>query len=584
MPIRALPPHLVNQIAAGEVVERPASVVKELVENSLDAGARRVDIEVEAGGTRLIRVRDDGVGIPPDELTLALARHATSKIENLDDLTCIASLGFRGEALPSIAAVSRLRLVSRLRRESKAYAVECDGGAIVGPVPASHPPGSMLEVRDLFFNTPARRRFLRSERTELQHLQAAVEGLALSRFSTSFRFAHNRRPVLDLPAAEHRAAQEQRVGQIVGEQFMAGALHLDREAAGMRLHGWIARPTFSRSQADLQHFFINGRPVRDRLTANAVRLAYQDVLFHGRYPAFVLFLEMDPSAVDVNAHPAKLEVRFHDPGAVHDFVRRSVEAGLSLTRPGGDGGTVAADTGRVAPPASGPLNLFARPAATPVLQEAVAGYAELARSAAAEVHDHDRDFPLGHALAQLQGIYILSQTRRGLVIVDAHAAHERVTYEQLKAVAQSNAVPGQPLLVPQTLAVTEAEARLIDEYGALLQQLGLVVDRTGPFSVTIRAVPAALAGADVVALLRDIFADWFTQGASRRLEQVLDAALSKAACHAAVRAHRQLTIPEMNALLRAMEATERADQCSHGRPTWTELSLQDLDRLFQRGR
>lgn len=584
MPIRELPPHLVNQIAAGEVVERPASVVKELVENSLDAGARRVDIEVEAGGTRLIRVRDDGVGIPADELALALARHATSKIENLDDLTCIASLGFRGEALPSIASVSRLRMVSRPHRASVAYAVECDGGDIVGPVPASHPPGSMLEVRDLFFNTPARRRFLRSERTELQHLQVAVERLALSRFSTSFHFAHNRRPVLDMPAAHDRAAQEQRVGQIVGAQFMTGALHLDREVARMRLHGWVARPTFSRSQADLQHFFINGRPVRDRLTANAVRLAYQDVLFHGRYPAFVLFLEMDPSGVDVNAHPAKLEVRFHDPGAVRDFVRRSVEAALSLTRPGGNGDMAALESGPVARPASGPLNLFARSPAAPALREAAAGHAELVRAAVAASDDADRDFPLGHALAQLQGIYILSQTRRGLVIVDAHAAHERVTYEKLKVAAQSTDVAEQPLLVPQTLAVTEAEARLIDEYGALLQQLGLLVDRTGPAGVIIRAVPAALAGADVAALLRDIFADWLAQGASRRLEQVLDAALSKVACHAAIRAHRHLTIPEMNALLRAMEATERADQCSHGRPTWTELSLQDLDRLFQRGR
>lgn len=579
MPIRELPPHLVNQIAAGEVVERPASVVKELVENSLDAGARQVEIEIEAGGTRLIRVRDDGVGIPPGELALALGRHATSKIESLEDLSCIASLGFRGEALPSIASVSRLRLASRVRAAPAGFAIECGGGDLASPAPAAHPPGTTLEVRDLFFNTPARRRFLRSERTELQHLQATVERLALSRFTTAFRLAHNHRVVLDLPAAGERAAQERRVARIAGDEFMEAALHLEREAGALRLHGWVTRPTFSRSQGDLQFFFLNGRAIRDRLVANAVRLAYQDVLYHGRQPAFVLYLEMDPTAVDVNAHPAKLEVRFRDPGMVHDFVRRSVESALAATRPAAAG---VAPASPALPPAYRPGALFGPPAS--VAGEALARYAELAGVAEAPLAVRDDGFPLGHAIAQLHGVYILAQSAAGLVIVDAHAAHERVTYERLKAEARERGVEGQPLLIPLSLSVTEAQAGLIEQYAEVLGRLGLVLDRTGPASVTVRAVPAALQGADVAKLVGDIVSDWAEQGESRRLEQVMDAALSSAACHAAIRANRALTVPEMNALLRAMEATDRADQCSHGRPTWTTLSMQDLDRLFQRGR
>jgi DNA mismatch repair protein MutL len=583
MPIRELPAHLVNQIAAGEVVERPASVVKELLENSLDAGASRVEVDVEAGGTRLIRVRDDGVGISAAELPLALARHATSKIETLNDLSRIASLGFRGEALPSIASVSRLRLVSQQRGEPVAYAIACDGGDLGTVTPAAHPAGTTLEVRDLFFNTPARRRFLRTERTELQHLQAVVERIALSRFGTAFRFLHNRRPVLDLPAAAARAAQEERLARIAGEEFIAGSLHLEREAAGMRLSGWISRPTYSRSQPDTQHVFLNGRAIRDRLIVNAVRLAYQDVLYHGRFAAFALYLEMDPERVDVNAHPAKLEVRFRDPGPVHDFIRRTVESALAATRPGhahGAPSPVAL--------AGVPIQLAASlPLPPRTAREAAGGYGMEAHVQAAGLAPTGRDAaapPLGFAIAQLHGVYILAQTREGLAIVDAHAAHERVTYERLKRQAQVGGIPSQPLLMPMSLRVTVAEAGLVAQRHEILEALGFDVDCTGPETVVVRAAPAILLDADVEALMRDMLADWREQGDSQRAAHIIDEALATAACHAAVRANRLLSLAEMNALLRDMEATDRADQCSHGRPTWTELSMQDLDRLFLRGR
>jgi DNA mismatch repair protein MutL len=587
MPIRELPSHLVNQIAAGEVVERPSSVVKELVENSLDAGAARVEVEVEAGGARLIRVRDDGVGIPREELALALARHATSKIETLDDLTRIATLGFRGEALPSIASVSTLRLVSRTRGAAQAWAIECDGGTVTGPVPAAHPEGTTVEVRELFANTPARRRFLRAERTELQHVQAAVERIALSRFGTAFRLSANRRILLELAAAPGLAGQEQRIARIAGEEFVGAALRIEREAAGLGLAGWISRPVFSRSQPDLQYFFLNGRAIRDKLVVSAVRTAYRDVLYHGRHPGFVLALEIDPERVDVNAHPAKLEVRFRDPGAVHDFIRRSVETALAETRPGATAVAVAA-----APPApSGPWSRQAAPLPAPAaaLREYAGRYAALAGPAVPDAPGRAREpggveAPLGYAVAQLHGIYILAQTTRGLAIVDAHAAHERVTYEQLKAQAAATGIPRQPLLVPLMVRVGERDANRLEQNSVALERAGLVVDRAGPETVAVRAVPVLLRGADVEALIRDLLSDWTDEGDSRRVEQLVDAALSTAACHAAVRAHRQLTLPEMDALLRAMEATDRADQCSHGRPTWTELSIQDLDRLFLRGR
>ncbi len=588
MPIRELPAHLVNQIAAGEVVERPASVVKELLENALDAGAARIEVDIEEGGIRLVRVRDDGIGIAPEELALALGRHATSKIESLDDLARIASLGFRGEALPSIASVSRLQLTSRQREAQGAFTVSCEGGHLEGPAPAAHPPGTTVEVRDLFFNTPARRRFLRSGRTEFQHLQAVVERIALGRFGVSFRLSHNRRQLFDLPVAAERNARERRIALLSGEEFVASLLHLEREAGGLRLVGWISQPTFSRGQPDQQHFYINGRAVRDKLVASAVRLAYQDVLYHGRFPGFVLFLEMDPALVDVNAHPAKLEVRFREPGMIHDFIRRAVESALAATRPGPAGTAPTVAVPGVA--SAAPLALFGSPGGT--VRDSMAAYAALAAAPAkpataqaTPVPDGDAQVPaLGYALGQLGGVYILAQTARGLAIIDMHAAHERVTYERLKAQAAGAGVPSQPLLVPHSLAVGSSEAGWVEEQGGSLQRYGFQIERAGPALVMIRAVPALLAAADVDQLVRDLLADLCTDGRSCRLEQRMDAALSTLACHSAVRANRQLSTAEMNALLRAMETTDRSNQCSHGRPTWTELSMQDLDRLFLRGR
>ncbi|MBM3559921.1 MAG: DNA mismatch repair endonuclease MutL [Alphaproteobacteria bacterium] len=585
MPIRELPPHLVNQIAAGEVVERPASVVKELLENSLDAGARRIDIEVEAGGTRLIRVRDDGQGIPADELPLALARHATSKIESLDDLARIATLGFRGEALPSIASVSDFRLISRRRGEPAAHEVAAADGVVGMQRPAAHPEGTTVEVRELFARTPARRRFLRAERTEFQHVQAMVERLALSRFSTGFRLTHNRRVILDLQPAADRAGRERRIADLAGEEFLQSALHIEREEGGIGIAGWICRPSFSRSQPDLQHLYLNGRAVRDRMLASAVRAAYQDVLYGGRYPAYVLHVEMDPERVDVNAHPAKLEVRFRDPGRVHDFVRRAVEAGLALTRPGA---TRSADVpaGSPAPAAFAPVARSLFDGGAGAVAEAVERYASFVAVQPGDVVPAPASAPagvLGTAVAQLHGVYILSQTSRGLVLVDMHAAHERVMYEKLKR-EQASGSASQAFLVPQVIEMTQREADILDSQQELLASLGIGMQRIGPSTVAVRSAPTVLAGADFSSLLRDWLSDWTDAGASRRVEECVDTALATAACHCAVRANRQLSIAEMNALLRAMEATDRADQCSHGRPTWVEVTMADLDRLFLRGR
>jgi DNA mismatch repair protein MutL len=587
MPIRELPEHLVNQIAAGEVVERPASVLKELLENSLDAGARRIEVEVAAGGSRLIRVRDDGEGIAPDELSLALGRHATSKIATLDDLTHIASLGFRGEALPSIASVSRLRLVSRARGAPAGAALDCEAGQQSALAEAAHPRGTTVEVRDLFFNTPARRRFLRSERTEFQHLLAVAERVALSRPSTAFQLTHERRSILDLMAAGDRAGEERRIASVAGAEFVANSLYVEREAGGLLLRGWVSRPTWSRSQGDRQFFFINGRAVRDKLVMNAVRAAYRDVLYGARFPAYVLHLEMDPAAVDVNAHPAKLEVRFRDPGALHDFIRRTVETALAQTRPGGAPERAGQGHAAVSPaPWTYPGLALREPATLPDFAPPVPGPVPSPPTgpASAPPTAAPGDLPpLGYAVAQLHGIYILSQTRHGLAIVDAHAAHERVLYERLKEDARQRGVPSQPLLVPAVLAVTVAEAELTEARSDLLARLGVQVSRLGPERVAIHALPANLDPGDAESLLRDLLVE-LAQGDGTGADELLDRGLATAACHAAVRARRALTLPEMNALLRAMEGTDRADQCGHGRPTWTELSLQDLDRLFLRGR
>lgn len=590
MPIRKLPSHLVNQIAAGEVVERPASVVKELVENSLDAGASSIAVDIVTGGQKLIRVRDDGGGIPESELELALSRHATSKIGSLEDLEAVVSLGFRGEALPSVASVSRFSLSSRVRGAASGFVVEADGGALSAVRPAAHPVGTTVEVRDLFYNTPARRRFLRTERTEFGHIEKWLKRLALSRPAVAFALTHNRRSVLNLPAARDEAAERERVGRILGPAFAENALRIEAERDGLALAGYVALPTFSRSQPDLQFWFVNGRAVSDRTLAHAARHAYRDVLFHGRHPAYVLDATMDPAAVDANAHPAKHEVRFRDGRRIHGIVAHTLETALAETRPGAAAHAptrmaAASPSHRVA--AQADMRLPAAPAPTDAVAAVLATYEDWAKPAPADASVAEPAAagvpPLGFAIAQLRGIYILAENADGLVIVDMHAAHERITYEKLKNQFDERTLVRQPLLVPVAVAVSEAEADLVGNSSALLEQLGLVVDRSGPTSVTVRECPALLRDADPEALLRDVLSDLSESGASDRVERARHEYLATMACHGSVRANRRLGVAEMNALLRDMERTERADQCNHGRPTWTSVSLEDLDRLFLRG-
>jgi DNA mismatch repair protein MutL len=592
MSIRILPAHLVNQIAAGEVVERPASVAKELVENALDAGARRIDVTVEQGGIALLAVRDDGAGIDAAELPLALERHATSKISSLEDLEHVASLGFRGEALPSIASVARLTLTSRRAPAAHGTAIDVDGGAVRAPRPAAHPAGTSVEVRDLFFNVPARRKFVRSAATEFQHVERALTRLALSRPDVAVLLTHNGRRVFALEAASGRAAEEQRLAALLGEEFLDGALYLEHAALGLALRGWLALPTYSRAQPDQQHLIVNGRAVRDRFLASAVRLGYRDVLFHGRHPAYVLHLALDPARVDVNAHPQKLELRFRDGRSVHDFLLRSVETALAGTRPGPDArGPVAANAlGTDAPHRQAPMPLGVADSvggaldwtrlASPLTgrpRPGVAAFASVAPDGAAVP-------PLGFALGQVHGIYILSQTRDGLALVDMHAAHERVLYERLKQELEAGGVPRQALLVPQLLSLSETEADQAEEQVPALAALGIVVDRVGARQLAVRETPLAFGNRDLGGLVRDALAELAERGETMRVRADRERLLATFACHAAVRAHRVLTLPEMNALLRDMERTDRADQCNHGRPTWVRLSLEELDRLFLRGR
>ncbi len=587
MPIRQLPAHLINQIAAGEVVERPASVVKELLENSLDAGATRVELELEEAGIRLCRVRDNGSGIPRDELAIALARHATSKIESLEDLEHVATLGFRGEALPSIASVSRLTLTSRHRDAATGFVVSGEDSG-PGPVaPAAHPPGTTVEVRDLFFNTPARRRFLRSERTEFAHVRATIESIALSRGSVALRVQHNQRVVLDLAAAESLTELAARVGRVCGEEFIQHAVSVLRDAPGLSLRGWIALPTHARSQPDLQYVFLNGRAIRDKVLAGAVRAAFRDVLYRDRWPAYVLYLDMDPAWVDVNAHPAKHEVRFRDPGRVRDFVRRSVEELIASQASGDAQGPASA----VAPEATVGSRTAALALGLPgerPTQERSAGGVRDDRAtypvAAAELAAASGMPAFGFALAQLHGVYILAETADGLVIVDAHAAHERVTYERLKAAIRQSAVQSQSLLLPITLSVTEAEAERATHHGQLLERCGFDLLRSGPGRLTLRAVPVMLVGDDIASFVRSLVGGLHDDLGVDELLGLLDRCLADVACHASIRANRRLTIDEMNRLLRDMERTPRSEQCNHGRPTRVALSLTELDRLFARGR
>jgi DNA mismatch repair protein MutL len=589
MPILQLPNHLINQIAAGEVVERPASVVKELVENSLDAGALSVDIDIVAGGQKLIRIRDDGSGIDKGELSLALSRHATSKISSLDDLEAVASLGFRGEALPSIGSVARLTLCSRTASGETAWQVEADDGDISDPRPAAHPAGTTVEVHDLFYNTPARRRFLRTERTEFGHIDKWIRRLALSRPDVAFSMTHNRRSVLQLAAATTNDERLQRVAKICGESFAEHAVFLEHETEGIALTGWIALPTFNRSQPDMQYWFVNGRSIADKTLSHAVRHAYRDVLFHGRFPAYVLAITMDPAGVDANAHPAKHEVRFRDGRRIHGVVSQAVEVALSDTRPGGHA-AVATPIAQDSTYAQGamPLAGMNQPGSGAV-RESLAAYRALSGGSAAAAAfpapgEQAEVPPLGYAVAQIGGVYVLAENKEGLVVVDMHAAHERILYEKLKHGFDDKAVVRQPLLVPASVAVAQSEADLVEQSADVLQQLGLIVDRAGPASLVVREVPALLRNADAESILRDVLSDLSQSGRSNRVEDACHDYLATMACHHSVRANRSLTLDEMNALLREMEVTERADQCNHGRPTWTTFTMAELDRLFLRGR
>jgi DNA mismatch repair protein MutL len=610
--IRQLPDTLINQIAAGEVIERPASVVKELVENALDAGARRIDIDLEEGGVRLIRIRDDGKGIEPDQLPLAVSRHATSKIASLDDLEGVATLGFRGEALPSIASVSRFALTSRRDGSDRAATLEIDGGRLGDVTPKPHPQGTTVEVRDLFFNVPARRKFLKAERTELGHIEEWLRQLALARPDVELRVSHNGKPSRRWKG-EGDLLSEVRLHEALGEEFARNALRIEHEGAGLRLHGWIAQPAYNRASADQQYLYVNGRAVRDRSIAHAIKQAYADVLFHGRQPAYVLFLELDPRRVDVNVHPAKHEVRFRDARLIHDFVFRTLQNALAETRAGTVAGVPGMPAGEMlaAPAFGGYGNAPAAPAYTYLdratqsplpmqVAETRAGYAALYGNGASTAvapsfapasqtgvlpHSDDATLPpLGYAIAQLHGIYILAETAEGLIVVDMHAAHERIGYEKLKTAHDGEGLRTQPLLVPATLAVSEREAEVAEREATTLAELGFEVTRSGPQSLALRSVPALLAHGDVEALLRDVLADLREHGESRRVGAARDELLATMACHGAVRANRRLTLPEMNALLREMEITERSGQCNHGRPTWARFTLPDIDRWFLRGR
>jgi DNA mismatch repair protein MutL len=584
MPIRVLPSHVVDQIAAGEVVERPASVIKELVENSLDAGATRIEIEVERGGTGLIRIRDNGRGIPADELALALTRHATSKIASLDDLAAVSSLGFRGEALPSIAAVARLKLTSRHAGAAQAWEITAENGQVGEKRPASLAEGTVIEVRELFFNVPARRRFLRSESTEAMHVLRMVERLALSRFDVGIRYVNNGREQLRVAPAPDAAAQRERLAAVLGEDFASGCMEIVVEAASLRLSGWISQPTFSRAQPDLTHWFVNQRAVRDRVLLNAVKLGYRDVLFGGRHPAYVLSLTIDPREVDVNAHPAKQELRFRESRGVHDFILRSVERRLAATRPGLQDSAV--DT---RPPLTAAhsstfeFSASGTQASSPWAVRDAIGQA--AAPAMAEVSFAARDDrPLGTAIAQLHGIYILAQDAQGLVLVDMHAGHERVLYEKMKADHAARRADAQQLLEPVVVPLPEPIVDQVLEAAAEWSRCGFEIEQLAPDRIAVRSVPALLAREDVVTLVRATALAIANDEGAHHVEGAEHRLLATLACRGAVHAGRRLSLPEMDALLRQMEQTDRASQCNHGRPTFTRVALTDLDRLFLRGR
>jgi len=590
--IHVLPELLINQIAAGEVIERPASALKELLENSLDAGAQAISVEIAAGGVKLVSVTDDGSGIARDDLKLALARHATSKITSLDDLEHVGSLGFRGEALASIASVSRMELTSRRSDDRHAWRIASEGPTLTAPEPATLPRGTHIDVRELYFNTPARRKFLKSEQTEFAHCEEAFRRIALSRPDVAFSLTHNGRVRLQVKPQPLAA----RVAAVLGDDFGNGALEVDESGGQIAIRGAISSPSHARGTRDAQYFFVNGRCIRDKLVAHAIRQAYADVLHHDRHPAFVLFLEIDPQLVDVNVHPAKAEVRFRDSRAVHQFIFHALHK--TLSHPAGDGAVGL-------PPAPAishtPYQPSAQPPAMPQyraqgamslgIAQPAAAYATLfAPQAAATtlappppLPPTGDEHPLGYALAQLAGIYILAENSKGLIIIDMHAAHERIMYEKLKNALDGQAIPMQPLLVPVHFNAEALDVATAEDELEALQGLGFDIAPAGPGALIVRGVPALLADADAQALALDVLHEVREYGASRIATERRNELLGTMACHAAVRANRKLTVPEMNALLRDMEATERSGQCNHGRPTWHAFSVADLDRLFRRG-
>lgn len=598
--IKVLSTHVANQIAAGEVVERPLSVVKELIENSLDAGATAIDVEIEQGGIRLIRVKDNGHGIHKDDLALALKRHATSKISSSDDLHRLMSLGFRGEALPSIASISRVEMRSGIEpvgdNTEHSWLVRCDGKDFIGePEPVGHPRGTSVEVRDLFFNTPGRRKFLKTEKTEFTHIETLFKRIALSRFDVAFSLSHNQRVLHKLPAAKTTEQKLKRVSLVCGKGFVENALQIDFQAGDLRLTGWIAQPTFSRSQADMQYFYVNGRSIKDKVISHAVRQAYQDVLFHGRHPAYVLFLEIDPTLVDVNVHPTKHEVRFRDSRSIHSFIHRVLHDAIAKTVAGTGGDESALDARGFSGELSGGAqrqsnqnftrNNYNQHSIPLKVQEQIQNYSALYGGENGEKRAQDDESlpPLGYAIAQIQGVYILAENLHGLIIVDMHAAHERITYERLKETFSENNLRSQPLLVPISINVSEAEVKLVEEHQQLFESLGFNVEPLGKDAIIIRQVPSILRESDVEKLLKDVLADITIFGDTQRIMQEINSILSTMACHGSIRANRKLTIPEMNALLRDMESTERSGQCNHGRPTWIQMDMSQLDKLFLRG-
>lgn len=614
--IRRLPEVLINQIAAGEVVERPASVVKELVENSLDAGASKIEIEIEGGGSRRIRITDNGHGIAPEQLQLALTRHATSKISSLDDLEQVESFGFRGEALPSVASISRFSIASRTPGSEHGYLLRADSAGLGELEAHAMPVGTQIDVRELFYNVPARRKFLKAERTEFGHIDDAVQTIALANPRVEIRLNHNGKSERIFAVRMENpnvGSPDLRLRTVFGLNFETASLGIEHELAGLKLSGRVGLPTAARAQADQQYFYVNGRPVRDRLVTHAVRQAYQDVLFAGRHPSYLLFLDLAPARVDVNVHPAKSEVRFRDGRLVHDFIFRTLHDVLRETRAGNTASIPAAIPAALRPEQSA-MNLPSSPFSWPApvrntttdlrnlyggeqmgVAEAPASYSsaplitlsQLATGAAPSQSRSEVDSqtqPLGYALAQLHGVFILAQNAQGLVIVDMHAAHERITLERMKTALSQNNLAAQTLLVPISLSVSRKEAQAVEDHAELLESLQFGFLRAGPESVRLVKVPTLLQDLDLEALSRDVMADLLTHQSAARLDAISEEVLGNMACHASVRANRRLSLAEMNALLRDMEATERSGQCNHGRPTWVQLNQADLDRLFARGR